>query len=219
MNSTDKFLKPSGIITMILHDGGEYNIKTGMIENGNELARKEIKNLIVNDASKFMAMRMAPGKTNGKMIGSNYQKGECDGEFDTIGLQYLAVGVGILVKPGEDYDEKENNVNTSEWDLQNPPMEQLTDSQLRGELFRKKFTDWKFIDSTGNISENATNILLLSTTFLEGEAVGPLTEMGLYGGSSAQDDKNTGIMFNYKTFKVWNKPQDSRLTIVWRLTF
>lgn len=219
MKSNEFYNVPSGTVTMIMHKGGEYNLTTGKIDNGTELARKEIKNLIVNDASKFMATRMAPGATNGKMNGFNYEPGRVDGEYESLGLQYLAVGVGILKDPSKPYNENTNFVNVDMWPLQNPPEEQLTDNRLKGEIGRKKFTDWKFVDSTGNISSTATNILLLSTTFLESEAVGPLTEMGLFGGKSSNDNKDTGIMFNYKTFKVWNKPADARLTISWRLTF
>lgn len=219
MRAIDFYNGPSGTITMVMHKGGTYNVSTGMIENGTEIARKDIKNLIVNDASKFMAARMAPGATNGKMNGSNYEPGRVDGEYESLGLQYLAVGAGIFRDPSRPYNEITNPVDPEKWPLQDPPAEQLTDTRLKGEIERKKFTDWKFVDSTGNISPTATNILLLSTTFLESEAVGPLTEMGLYGGRAANDNKNTGTMFNYKTFKVWNKPNDARLTIVWRLTF
>ena len=31
--------------------------------------------------------------------------------------------------------------------------------------------------------------------------------------------KDRGIMFNRKSFPVWNKDASSRLTITWRLTF
>lgn len=222
MKSTEFYNKPSGTITMVMHKGGTYNIETGKIENGIELARKEVKNLIVNSASTFMATRMAPGATNGVL---NEQKGYepgrvgDDDEYETVGLKYLAVGVGILIDESKEYIEGQNDVDTNRWPLQNPPSEKLIDNKLKGEIERKKFTDWKFVTSNGDISNEATNILLLSTTFLESEAIGPLTEMGLFGGASASNSKDTGVMFNYKTFKVWNKPSDARLTISWRLTF
>lgn len=219
MKSNDYFNRPKGTVTMIMHKGGEFDLTTNSVVNGTEIARRQIKNLIVNEASRFMAARMAPGATNGKMHGSNYEPGRTDGEFESCGLKYLAVGVGILKDQTKPYDEQKNPVDTDNWDLQNPPAEKLTVTQLEGEYYRKLFTDWKFIDSTGNISEKATNVLLLSTTFLESEAVGPLTEMGLFGGVTATNTKNSGLMFNYKTFKVWNKENDARLTVVWRLTF
>lgn len=212
----DNYNVPSGSVLMLLHNGGTLNEKCDNIINGTILARREIKNLIVNDASKLMAMRMAPGNVEGHLNNSgNYIPGSTDGEKQSSGLKYLAVGTGTLTNPDLPYDEIEN---PSTWNLQKPPSEEITTNRLSGELFRKKFTDWKFLDSTGNLAPSPTNILLLSTTFLEDEAVGPIVEMGLFGGDSANDDPNTGIMFNYKTFKVWNK-EDCRLSIVWKITF
>lgn len=227
MRSIEHYNKPSGYITMILHKGGDYDLSTGKVVNGLELDRREFKNLIVNSASSFMAARMAPGKVNGKIINSSYSAGITGGEFETCGLKCLAIGVGPIEDDTRFYDPIDNDMLkiTDEnadnyWDLQNPPEPILTDSSLRGECFRKEFTDWKFLDSAGNISNDATNILMLSTTFLENEAVAPLTEMGLFGGESADlTTPKSGRMFNYKTFAVWNKPNDARLTVVWRLTF
>ena len=215
--NNDKYKTPEGSLLMILHRGGNLNQDFSDIINGQVVARREIKNLIVNDASKLIAMRMAPGNVEGHLDASNnYVPGVTDGERQSNGLKYLAVGTGSLENPDLPYDEE---TNRSTWDLQYPPTEEITTSKLAGELFRKKFTDWKFLDSSGNLAPAPTNILLLSTTFLEMEAVGPLVEMGLFGGDAANDDANTGIMFNYKTFKVWNKPEDCRLSIVWKITF
>lgn len=220
MNANDTFKEPSGSVLMIMHKGGDYNIETNKIDNGEVLAKREIKNLIVNEASKFMAIRMAPGSLGGNLDTSGtYIPGITTGEYETIGLKYLAVGAGICVNASQVYNEATNPVDSTKWQLQNPPVETLTVVQLAGELYRKTFTDWKFLDSLGNLSSVPTNVLLLSTTFLETEAVGPLTEMGLTGGNGATITRNTGHLFNYKTFKVWNKPNDARLTIVWKLTF
>lgn len=218
MKASDIFNAPSGSVLMILHKGGEYNIEKNDVINGNILAKKEIKNLIVNNASVLMAMRMAPGDVEGhtNLSTGEYVPGVITGEYNTSGLKYLAVGTGLLVDPTKIYDE---NTNPSTWDLQNPPEETLETVQLAGELYRKNFTDWKFLDATGNLSQSPTNVILLSTTFLESEAVGPLVEMGIFGDNSATGAKNTGMMFNYKTFKVWNKPGDCRLSIIWKLTF
>jgi hypothetical protein len=213
MNGNEQVKKPKGQIDMVLHKGGEYNKATGKIEGVKEIiAHKEVKNLIVNKASELMACRLAPGAHTGLESG-----GADEGTFLVDGLQYLAVGVGILKDPTKAYDKVTNPVDTSKWDLQNPLVEALTDSKLRGEIFRKEFTSWSFVAADGSDSATPTNILKLVTTFYETEAVGPLTEMGLYGGN-AQDwtngaGKDTGYMFNYKTFAVWNKPADSRLTI------
>ena len=217
MNNNEQFKKPSGQIEMVLHKGGEFNKESCQLENVKEvIAKKDVKNLIVNTASQLMAYRMAP-----------LQVSETGTDITTIksilGLQYLAVGVGILKDPSKAYDKVTNPVDTTKWDLQNPTQEQLTDFKLQGELFRKPFTSWAFVDSADAVSKTPTNILKIVTTFLETEAVGPLTEMGLFGGNASDwtdgEGKDSGMMFNYKTFAVWNKPADSRLSITWRLTF
>ena len=217
MKNNEQFKTPSGQIEMVLHKGGEFNKESCKLENVEEvIAKKDVKNLIVNTASQLMAYRMAP-----------LQVSETGTDITTIkgilGLQYLAVGVGILKDPSKAYDKVTNPVDTTKWDLQNPTQEQLTDFKLQGELFRKPFTSWAFVDSADAVSKTPTNILKIVTTFLETEAVGPLTEMGLFGGNASDwtdgEGKDSGMMFNYKTFAVWNKPADSRLSITWRLTF
>lgn len=221
MNNSEnyKIVKPtSGQIGMILHKGGEYDPKTDSIKNGEVIAQKEIKNLIVDKASVLMACRLAPGAAIGS-IGD----GANEGTFLADGLQFLSVGVGILQNPLLPYDSITNKVNTLAWDLQSPPVEELNTVKLQGEIFRKEFTSWSFVKPDGTDSTTPTNILKLVTTFYESEAVGPLTEMGLFGGNALDWDnangKDSGYMFNYKTFPVWNKPSDSRLTISWKLTF
>jgi hypothetical protein len=214
-----KIAKPtSGQIGMILHKGGEYDSSTNSIKNGQILSHKVIKNLIVDKASVLMACRLAPGSHIGTQDG-----GANDGTFLIDGLQFLAIGVGILQNPAMPYDPVTNKVNTALWDLQGPPAEELTTVKLQGEIFRKGFTSWSFLKPDGTDSATPTNILKLVTTFYESEAVGPITEMGLFGGNANDWDnangKDTGYMFNYKTFPVWNKSADSRLTISWTLTF
>lgn len=222
MRVEDNYKIPNGSVRMILHKGGNFNINTGKIENGYIISEKEIKNLIVNEASTFMAVRMSPGKQAGSNKGDIYSPGNTDGEYESQGLKFLAVGTGPCEKDDQAYNKLKNplkSVSSGGWDLQNPPEETLETQKLVGELYRKKFTDWKFLDAFGNLSEKPTNVILLSTTFMEGEAAGPLVEMGLFGGDSATVERNTGHMFNYKTFAVWNKPEDARLTITWKLTF
>ena len=219
MNGTETVKKPSGQISMVLHKGGEYNIHTGKVEGATEIiAEKEVKNLIVDKASELMACRLAPGSHTGLETG-----GANDGTYLIDGLQFLAVGVGILKDPTLAYDKITNPVDTANWDLQNPPEETLAATKLQGELFRKEFTSWTFLNPDGSESSSPTNVLKLVTTYLETEAVGPLTEMGLFGGNASDWEngtgKDSGYMFNYKTFPVWNKPADSRLSISWLLTF
>ena len=212
MNNIEKVKQPEGQVSFVLHRGGEFNPQTGKVEGGEIIAEKEVKNLIVETASVLMARRLAPGDS------------PTDPEPDTPlaainGLQYLAVGVGELQNPSENYDPISNKTT---WDLQNPPKEQPETKKLAGEIFRKSFTNWSFM--SGDIpSSMPTNVLRLVTTFDTNEAAGPLVEMGLFGGDatdwSGGAGKNTGIMFNYKTFPVWNKPADAQLTITWKLTF
>lgn len=209
MKNSEKFNTPQGQIGFILHRGGTYDPQTNTIKGGEILAEKEVKNLIVESASVLMARRLAPGdNTTSPVPPIDYEP--------ISGLKYLAVGVGLLEDPSLPYDPITNPVSSA-WNLQNPTEEKITDTALVGELFRKEFTSWSFLDNDLPVS-NPTNVLRLVTTFDVNEATGPLTEMGLFGGD-ATEAANSGIMFNYKTFAVWNKPADSQLTITWKLTF
>ena len=204
--------KPHGEISMVMHKGGEYNPKTGQIEGAEKIINKqEVKNLIVNSASKLMAYRMAPMQISETGTDVTELQG-------ILGLQYLAVGVGVLKDPTKPYDKVTNPVDDAQWQILDPPEAQLTDTKLVGEIARKEFTSWAFVDENDAVSEIPTNILKLVTTFTETEAVGPLTEMGLYGGT-ATDEKDSGFLFNRKSFPIWSKSSDSRLTISWRITF
>lgn len=119
------------------------------------------------------------------------------------GITYLAVGSGA-----------------SGWNLQNPPQPSNTQTQLYGEIARKAFTteDITFIDpDTGSPTTIPTNVLDFTATFAETEAVGPIVEMGLFGGD-ATDIANTGTEVNYRTFPVINKTNSMTLTIIFRIT-
>lgn len=120
----------------------------------------------------------------------------------TNGLLFLAVGTGA---PG--------------WNLQSPPAATNQQTQLAAELFRKTFVSTNFVktDGSGDVSTTPTNIVDYVTTYDVGEAVGPLVEMGLYGGD-ATGVPNSGTLFNYRTFPVINKSSTSTLTFVWRIT-
>lgn len=175
-----------GEISMVMHKGGEYNPKTGKIEGAQEITKEQkTKNLIVNKASELMAWRMAPTMESetGTTV-SDLQK--------IIGLQVLAVGVGILEHEDQPYDRVNNKVNTVLWDIMDPELEhkaQLTDTRLVGELYRKKFTSWCFVDENDEPQNYNTNILKLVTTFNEDEAVGPITEMAIFGGNASEWNK------------------------------
>jgi len=117
------------------------------------------------------------------------------------GIMTLAVGTGAVG-----------------WDLQNPPPATAAQTQLEAELTRKTFDSTNYVDGSGNPTVTRTNIVDYITTFTETEAVGALVEMGLFGGTGSTSP-NSGTQVNYHTFAVWNKPNTSTLTIVWRLTF
>jgi hypothetical protein len=119
------------------------------------------------------------------------------------GITYLAVGTGA---PG--------------WNLQNPPQPTVTQTQLNSEIARKAFTteDVTFIDPiTGDPTIIPTNVVDYTATFAETEAVGPLVEMGLFGGD-ATDMADSGTEVNYRTFPVMNKTNSMTLTIIFRIT-
>ena len=70
---------------------------------------------------------------------------------------------------------------------------------------------------TGDPTTVPTNVLDFTATFAETEAVGPLVEMGLFGGD-ATDLLNSGTQVNYRTFPVLNKTNSMTLTIIFRIT-
>lgn len=119
------------------------------------------------------------------------------------GITYLAVGTGAVG-----------------WNLQNPPQPTVTQTTLENEIARKAFTteDVTFIDpDTGDPTTVPTNVVDYTATFAETEAVGPLVEMGLFGGD-ASGLLDSGIEINYRTFPVLNKTASMTLTIIFRIT-
>jgi len=119
------------------------------------------------------------------------------------GITYLAMGTGGVG-----------------WNLQNPPQPTVTQTELENEIARKAFTteDVTFIDpDTGDPTIVPTNVVDFTATFAETEAVGPLVEMGLFGGD-ATDLLNSGTEVNYRTFPVINKTNSMTLTIIFRIT-
>ncbi len=105
-------------------------------------------------------------------------------------------------------------------------------------LGRKPLTT-VFRTAAGAVSSVPTNIVDFTATFGEGEAVGPLNEMGLLRTISQNPLVRTPItptpvfpaydptvnltlfdvMINYGTFGVITKPSASSLSFTWRLTF
>ena len=119
------------------------------------------------------------------------------------GITYLAMGTGA-----------------AGWNLQNPPQPTNTQTKLYNEISRKAFTteDVSFVDpDTGDPTSIPTNVIDFTCTFAETEAVGPLVEMGLFGGD-ATDLTDSGTEVNYRTFPVINKTNSMTLTIIFRIT-
>jgi len=119
------------------------------------------------------------------------------------GITYLAMGTGAVG-----------------WNLQNPPQPTTAQTTLENEIARKAFTtpDVTFVDpETGDPTIVPTNVLDFTATFAETEAVGPIVEMGLFGGD-ATDLLDSGSQVNYRTFPVLNKTNSMTLTIIFRIT-
>jgi len=126
-----------------------------------------------------------------------------DNQEPDAGISYLAVGTGA-----------------AGWNLQSPPQPTNTQTQLNSELTRKAFdtADVNFIDpDTGDPTTIPTGVVDFSMTFAETEAVGALTEMGLFGGD-ASDLRNSGTQVNYRTFPVLNKTNSMVMTITFRIS-
>ena len=163
-----------------------------MVHADGSVETRECENIIVDVASQLMAVLMS-------------RDGTVDRPY-VSGALVLAVGTG-----------------DSGWDLQNPPAATGAQEFLFNELDRNVFNDVTFVDPITFVPSSdqyadRTKVVEFTTTFGDSEAVGPLVEMGLFGGTGATG-ANSGIMINYKTFKVWNNPACSTFTITWRLTF
>ena len=137
----------------------------------------------------------------------------------THGLNMLAVGTGATGA------------------LLSPDAPDPRQRKLNAELSRKAFSTTTFRDGSGNAVAIPTNIVDFTCTFDEGEAVGPLNEMGIVSTISANpliknpnpnafptrdttvDLSNYDILVNYLTFSVLSIPATARLSITWRITF
>lgn len=109
--------------------------------------------------------------------------------------------------------------------------------RLNAEISRKPFSSLVFRDGSGNAVAIPTNIVDFTCTFDEGEAVGPLNEMGIFSTESGNplvqnlnpnifpirdttvDVSSLDILMNYLPFAVLSKPATARLTLTWRITF
>lgn len=119
-----------------------------------------------------------------------------------------------------------------------PPAPTNTQRSLFAELTRKVFANTQFIDGGGAPTAIPTHVVDFTTTYTESEAVGPLKEMGILGGSISSnmavrnpvlppngpydptvDLTTRETLVNYLTFDLISKPATSTLAITWRLTF
>lgn len=117
------------------------------------------------------------------------------------GISYLAIGSG-----------------SGEWDLFDPPAPTTSQINLENEFYRKAIDVSTFIHpETGEPTSAHTNIVDYAVTLGEGEAVGPIVELSLFGGD-ATSEINTGTMINWRTFPVVNKTSTMSVTIIFRIT-
>lgn len=100
----------------------------------------------------------------------------------------------------------------------NPPAPVGNETQLKNEIFRKGFSSVNFVDENGLPVLTPTGTVDFAATFTETEAVGPLTELGIFGGD-ASASANSGTMVNYIRFPVVSKTASSTLTLVVRFAF
>lgn len=124
-----------------------------------------------------------------------------DSSEPTAGISYLGIGSG-----------------SGEWDPFDPPAPTTSQTRLENEFYRKAIDLATFVHpETGEPTTVFTNIVDYSVSFGEGEAVGPLLEMGLFGGD-ATSELGSGTMVNWRTFPVINKTSTMTLTIIFRIT-
>lgn len=137
----------------------------------------------------------------------------------THGFNMLAVGTGATGS------------------LLNPNAPDPAQRKLNSEIARKPWANVVFRDSLGNAVAIPTNIVDFTVTYDEGEAVGPLNEMGILSTISANplvknpnpntyptrdttlDLTTLDILGNYLTFAVISIPATARFSVTWRITF
>jgi hypothetical protein len=117
------------------------------------------------------------------------------------GISYLAVGSG-----------------SGAWDPFDPPAPSTAQTRLENEFYRKPIDLSTFVHpETGEPTTVKTNIVDYSVSFGEGEAVGPILELGLFGGD-ATSELGSGTQVNWRTFPVINKTSTMTLTVIFRIT-
>lgn len=196
-----KMKESSGRLGMGLtyHDKKEKKMKGEFFitlnHNDGTEEKFHFRNVIVDSASLLIARLLADGQSSLDPGGPNH------------GIRVLAVGTGDPA-----------------WDPNTPPTATATQSQLEAELARKRFSNVTFIktDGSGLPSTEITNIVDYQTVFNESEAVGPITELALFGGGTGSQNidttPNSGTMINYRTIAVINKPNTATMSVVFRIS-
>ncbi len=136
----------------------------------------------------------------------------------TNGINMLAVGTGATGA------------------LLSPDAPDNKQRKLNAEVARKAFASTTFRDTNGAAVSYPTNIVDYTVSFSEGEAVGPLNEMGLLSTissnvavknhnpdvfparDSTRDLTNYDILANVLNFGVVTKSSTARLSLTWRIT-
>lgn len=143
-----------------------------------------------------------------------------DNTEPSFGAYMLAVGSGALGNP------------------LNPNIADDKQRKLNVEIARKPFDTISFVDPTTGLSvAYPTRIIDLSVTFLESEAVGSWTEMGVISpvdGNPLVTNPNPNsfptydetldvspfdVLLNYLTFSVQTKPNNLAARVRWRFSF
>ena len=206
MGTIREFLKRSGELRNSIGLGIKYEDsrnRNGMkgeffITLNHQDGREEkhhFKNVIVDSASLLIARLLADGQTSIDPSGPSH------------GIRVLAVGTG-----------------DPNWNPSNPPEATANQTKLNAELARKRFSNVTFIktDGSGLPASQVTNIVDYQTVFSESEAVGPIVELGLFGGGFGNENvdttANSGTLINFRTIAVINKPSTATLSIIFRIT-
>lgn len=171
--------------------------------------------------------------------------GEVTFEWDHHNVVTLDAGL-LLAALMKDPNEPAHGINMlavgtgATGSILNPDAPGNYQRRLNNEIARKPFSEVTFRDANGAKSAIRTPVVDYTTIFGEGEAVGPLTEMGLV--STISDNTGTlnpnpnhalspeeydptidtslyDVLVNYHTFGVVVKPATMILSITWRLTF
>lgn len=112
------------------------------------------------------------------------------------GIKYWAIGSG-----------------ESSWSSSLPEAT-TSETQLTNEIGRKAIntSDITFISESGEVSDTPTNKLKITVTFGYDECTGTWREFGLFGGTSASSNANSGILIDKKNHADITKSAEMEIT-------